>query len=276
MERYRRGRGKKALLGSHQKCWLWGRHLVIETLRAGRWPILDLYLSDRLPAALAGEAREAAERVGVPICVESPDALSRRCHTEEHQGFLARMSEFPYARMEDILAERPASPLYALTAGIQDPHNLGAILRSAEVFGLDALFIEERGQVGVTSMVARSSAGAVNRIPVARARLLALADRMRAEGIAVVGASEKAATGISDFDFARPCAIVIGNEGSGISAELAARCSAMVRIPQAGAIGSLNAAAAAAVFFYEARRQRACRASRSAIAASPAAPAASE
>jgi 23S rRNA (guanosine2251-2'-O)-methyltransferase len=147
--------------------------------------------------------------------------------------------------------------VYAVADGVQDPHNFGAMLRSAEVFGVEAFFISERGQAPVTSMAARSSAGAVNRVPIVRVPdLAALVDRLRERRIRVVGASEKAGEDLTAFDFTGPAAIVIGNEGSGIRPEVQARCDALLRIPQHGAIGSLNAAAAAAVFFYEMRRQR--------------------
>lgn len=259
MERYRRSKGKKALLGSHQKCWIWGRNLVLETLSAGRWPIAELYLADDLPAEEGRRARSLAAGAGVPFAVESPAALTRRCHASEHQGYLARMYEFPYADVEPLLTAAK-NALFAIADGIQDPYNFGAIIRSAEVFGVHAVWIGEKGQVPVTSMVARSSAGAVNRVPIARVPNLAgLADRLRAAGVRVVGASEKSDRPLFEFDFTGPVAIVVGNEGRGIRMDLAARCDAILQIPQHGFIGSLNAAAAASVFFYEASRQRAIR-----------------
>ena len=145
-----------------------------------------------------------------------------------------------------------------MTDGIQDPHNFGAIIRSAEVFRVDAIFIPERGQVPVTGMVVRSSAGAVNRVPIVRTEDHAeLARRLRGRGIALVGASEKAGKSLFDFDFTRPVAIVVGGEGRGISEGLKSACDALLKIPQYGALGSLNAAVAASIFFCEARRQKA-------------------
>jgi 23S rRNA (guanosine2251-2'-O)-methyltransferase len=231
--------------------------LVGETLRAGRWPILELHLADDLPAGQLQTARELAVERGVKVQVGSREALQRLCHTSEHQGYLAKMPPFPFADAEAVLAARPAQPLYLVLDAIQDPYNFGAMLRSAEVFAVDAVFIGTERQVEVTSLVARSSAGAVNRVPIAQVSdLVKFAGRLAALEIPLVSASEKAERTIDAHDFRSSTAIVIGNEGTGITPALAAQCRQFVRIPQYGAIGSLNAAAAAAIVFYEARRQR--------------------
>jgi 23S rRNA (guanosine2251-2'-O)-methyltransferase len=260
VERYKRGKGKKPLLGSHQKCWLWGRNLVLETLAAGRWPIADLFLADSLPADAIASATARAQALGVAVSVSPAGDLEKLGHTSEHQGHLARMNEFPYAPFEDLpLASADGhTPFYVMLDGIQDPFNFGAILRAAEVFGADGTIIAAIGQVGVISMVARSSAGAVNRIPIARVEsLCAAAEVLQGRGVVLVGASEKASTDISVCDLKRPVCIVMGNEGVGLSPAILAWCGETVRIPQHGRVGSLNAAVAAGVFFYEVRRQRA-------------------
>jgi len=257
MERHGRGKGKKRLLGSHQKCWIWGRNPVVETLAAGRWEILELVLSSELDPALLASTRRIAEERSVPTRIEPPDALERLCHTSEHQGFLARMTDFPYAMESQVLSTLPERSFNVILDGIQDPYNFGAIIRSAEVFGVDAIFIPAVGQVGVTSMVARSSVGAVNRIPIVRSEdLESTVEALKRAGLAVVAASEKATTAITAYDFRRSVAILVGNEGKGVSPALIERCDATVCIPQVGRIGSLNAAVAAGIFFYEVRRQR--------------------
>lgn len=257
MERHSRGRGKQKLLGSHQKCWIWGRNAVLETLTAGRWKILDLHLSSQLPPAQIELARSQAAGQGLEPVLEDAEQLSRLCHTTEHQGYLARMTEFPYAALEPVLAALPAVPFCVILDGLQDPYNFGAIIRSAEIFGADAVFINESGQVGVTSMVVRSSAGAVNRIPIVRLPdVLAAVECLRGRGVQVVAASEKAEYDLMSHDLKTGTAIVIGNEGVGPRPELLRHCNAAVRIPQVGQIGSLNAAVAAGIFCYEVRRQR--------------------
>ncbi len=257
MERHNRGKGKKQLLGSHQKCWIWGRNPVVETLSAGRWEIVDLYLSRLLNPAQLEQAQALATRQRLnPVLVE-PDELTHLCHSSEHQGYLARMTEFPYADEASVISQLPVNPFCVLLDGIQDPYNFGAIIRSAEILGSDAVFIAEVGQVGVTSMVVRSSAGAVNRLPIVRVPdMVALIGRLNSKGIQVVAASEKATCNIMDFNFTQGISIVIGNEGVGFGAPLLQKCNAVVKIPQTGHIGSLNAAVAAGIFFYEVRRQR--------------------
>jgi 23S rRNA (guanosine2251-2'-O)-methyltransferase len=257
MERHSRGKGKKKLLGSHQKCWIWGRNAVMETLQAGRWSIVDLYLSRQLPTDCLDQAGALAAPVGLVPVIEDPEVLSRLCHTTEHQGYLARMTDFPYSDEAQVMAGFPSLPFCIVLDGIQDPYNFGAIIRSAEVFGANAVFIGESGQVGVTSMVVRSSAGAVNRVPIVRVGdVEALVVRLRATGLRVVAASEKAEGVAAAYDFKRGTALLMGNEGVGPRPALLSQCDTVIKIPQVGCIGSLNVAVAAGIFCYEIRRQR--------------------
>ena len=257
MERHSRGKGKKKLLGSHQKCWIWGRNAVMETLQAGRWPIVDLYVSRLLPQECLDQIGALCARAGLVPVIEDPEVLAQLCHTTEHQGYLARMTDFPYADATQVLTSLPGDPFCVILDGIQDPFNFGAIIRSAEVFGAHAIFIGETGQVGVTSMVVRSSAGAVNRIPISRVPDLEVwAGELKARSLRIVAASEKATAKLMDNDFSAGSAIVIGNEGVGPRSGLLSQCDSVVKIPQVGHIGSLNAAVAAGIFFYEVRRQR--------------------
>ncbi len=257
VERYKRGKGKE-LLGSHQKCWIWGRNLVLETLAAGRWPIADLFLSESLAEEAFQSARARASELGTAVEVVPPAMLEKLGHTGEHQGYLARMLAFPYTPFDQMpLGSGGAPPFVVMLDGIQDPYNLGAILRSAEVFGAQAAILPVAGQAGVSSMVARSSAGAVNRIPITRVESLErAADALRERGVFLVGASEKAEKELESCDLRVPVCLVVGNEGAGISEAMRARCSILARIPQYGHVGSLNAAVAAGIFFYEVRRQR--------------------
>ena len=257
MERHGRCKGKKRLLGSHQKCFIWGRNVVTETLAAGRWEILDLHLSAGLDSQELDEARALAVRRGLAPVILPPEKLTHLCRSSEHQGYVARMTDFPYSDEEEACAGLPKRSVVAVLDSVQDPYNFGAILRSAEILGLHAVFIGEKEQVGITSMVVRASAGAVNRVPVVRVPdIIPLAARLGARGMRLVAASEKADTPIFQCDFSGATAVVIGNEGRGVRPELLALCHATVRIPQVGKIGSLNAAVAASVFFYEILRQR--------------------
>lgn len=247
-------------LGNHQTSWIWGRHLVQETLQARYWPVLELWLADDLPESEVAATTQLAIAAKVRVQRAARNSLVSRCRGEDHQGYAARMAEFPYHTPEYILRKPAPFPFAIALDRIQDPFNFGTMLRSAEIFGAQGVIIGTREQVGVTSQVARSSVGAVNRLPVARvpdlAEFLSSPDPQK---FTVVAASEKASSVISDFDFCRPILLVVGNEGRGISDEVAAYCQAAVRIPQQGTLNSLNAAAALAIICYEARRQQVSR-----------------
>jgi 23S rRNA (guanosine2251-2'-O)-methyltransferase len=257
VERSQRGKGKQKLLGSHNRCWVWGRNAVLETLRAGRWPILELHLSAALDRPHLQAARRLAEAGNVPIQIVADADLTRLCRSSEHQGYVARMPPYPYAAASELLALTTAQPVFVILDSIQDPYNFGAILRSADALGVQGVFVAETGQADVNSLVVRSSAGAVNHLSIAQVpNLTELARQLAARGVLLVAASEKSARDLFDSDFRQPVAVVIGNEGRGIHADLLAQCHEQVRIPQAGHVSSLNAAVAAGILFYEIRRQR--------------------
>jgi 23S rRNA (guanosine2251-2'-O)-methyltransferase len=257
VERSRRGKGKKKLLGSHQRCWLWGRNLVRETLLAGRWPIVELFVADDLPRTDVEAVRAATARGGFELTVVPRERLERLAHTSEHQGHLAKMGPFPYAKSGELIEGASSRSLFLVLDAIQDPYNFGAMLRSAGAFGVDGVFVGKRRQVPVTSMVARSSVGVVNRVPICRVDDLALHVRtLRARGVRVIGASGKGDRPLAECELHGATAIVVGNEGAGIGPEVLAECDELARIPLAVDVDSLNAAAATAILLYEVTRQR--------------------
>ncbi len=249
-------------LAGHQRSWLWGRHPVVEALEAGRWPVAELYLSSALSPDAAGHAATLARGMGALVETVLPERLRELAHAEDHQGYLARMGPFPYAAVGGVLEDARlcgdgAPPLFLVLDAVQDTFNFGAIIRSAEALGARAVFVGATGQAGVNSLVARASAGAVNRIPVAETDdLPGLARTLRERGVFVAAADEKEGVPCAGCDFRRPSALVLGNEGRGVGAALAAECDGRVRIPMAGGIASLNVAAAAAVLLYEVWRQK--------------------
>jgi 23S rRNA (guanosine2251-2'-O)-methyltransferase len=259
-----KGKKKKApLMGSHQRCWIWGRMSVVETLRAARWPILELHLSGDLPSDELDAARRLADSLDLPTSIESARTLSQLCHSDEHQGYLAKMPPFPYDDAEDLLRNVPDEAFYVLLDAVQDPFNFGAILRSADALGVDAVFIASHNQVDVTSLVVRASAGAVNYVPLAKVDdLAAWIGRLKATGLQVVGTSPRAKCDVSQHDFRPSSAVILGNEAVGIRPELLALCDDRVSIRQRGHVGSLNAAVSAGILFYEISRQRDAGASR--------------
>jgi 23S rRNA (guanosine2251-2'-O)-methyltransferase len=251
----RRRKRRRKFLGSHQRAWIWGRYAVLETLRAGLWKPLELRFSTRLDAAERAEVDALTSTLEVSFV--SPDELTELCGTTEHQGFAARLPPFPYRTADEVLLKANANPSFVLLDGIQDPHNFGAILRSADGMGIDAVFVGTTGQTEITSQVVRSSAGAVNHVPIASSEdLPGLVREVRERGVQIVGASEKNKVAAADCDFRQPTLLIIGNEGTGIRPELLQLCDQTATIPQFGAVGSLNAAVSAGILFYELRRQR--------------------
>jgi 23S rRNA (guanosine2251-2'-O)-methyltransferase len=254
-----KGTGTRRLLASHARSWLWGRNLVLETLTAGRWPVFELHLASDLPADAVSAATTAIQAAGQKPKTSrvAKTRLAQLCGTADHQGYVARVGEYPYVSADEMLARARQPALWLILDGVQDPYNLGAMLRSAEVFGVDGVFLASQGQAGVNSLAARSSAGAVNRLDIARIDSLpAFIARLRREAVRVVGASVGADYSLETVDLAGPTALVIGNEGTGLSREVMTACNMLAKIPQAGSLNSLNAAAAAAVCLYEVQRQR--------------------
>jgi 23S rRNA (guanosine2251-2'-O)-methyltransferase len=253
----RRRSSRRDVLTNHNRCWIWGRNVVLETLRAGRWPIIELLVGDRADDSLWDEAARLAQQLGITPQAMDDATLTQACHSGEHQGMAARMAPFPYATVAQLLNGLPADALLVVLDRLQDPFNFGAVVRSASTLGLNGIVIGQKEQVEVNSLVARSSAGAVNHIAIASTDdLVQTVDAFRERGFQIVAASEKADAPLCDADFRRPTVAIIGNEGKGIRPELLARCDRSLGIPMSGPVGSLNAAVAAGILFYEMRRQR--------------------
>ena len=247
---------------------------MLETLKAGRWPIVELFVDANQPEPELADVQRLAEPLEIAVELADADRLTQLSQTYEHQGFLARMGEFPCedsaslmqaARMATQLAASNSaasgfsalSPLFVVCDRIQDAHNFGAILRSCDAMKLDGMVIGERYQSSITPHVARSSAGAVNHQRIFRVPLLteAIAMLKQAE-FQIIAASEKSSTMVWEVDLARPTVVLIGSETSGIALELLALCDTHVAIPMLGGVNSLNAAVAAGIVLYECRRQQ--------------------
>ena len=170
---------------------------------------------------------------------------------------IAKMAPFPYADPEQIRQQTTGTPLYLILDRVQDPYNFGAIIRSAEILGTDAIFLGEQEQCDVTSLVCRTSAGAVNHVPLAQVpNLVAFCQQLKSEKINVLGTAMQAEETLVDYAFTHPTALIVGNEGTGLHPDLLATCSHLIRIPQQGETESLNVAVSAGILLYEASRQR--------------------
>jgi 23S rRNA (guanosine2251-2'-O)-methyltransferase len=189
---------------------------------------------------------------------ETPaDELERLCESPDHQGVVAEADPYPYADPNSLFEDDDGQGLVVALDQVQDPHNLGAVCRAAEVAGAVGVVIPERRAASVTPAVCKASAGAVEHLPVARVRNLAdwLAEAKEG-GAWIYGADAEAERRYTDVDWTGRAVLVLGSEGSGMRRRVAATCDELVSIPVAGQVGSLNASVAAAVILFEARRQR--------------------
>ncbi|MDD5863382.1 MAG: 23S rRNA (guanosine(2251)-2'-O)-methyltransferase RlmB [Firmicutes bacterium] len=236
-----------------------GRNALQEALKSGR-TIDKVFIAegdtDRGLQRLAAQAKEAGAVV-VPVDRRKLDAMS---FTHAHQGVIAQAAAHVYYTIDDILEEaasRGETPLIVLCDELSDPHNLGAILRSAECAGAHGVVIPKRRSVGLTATVSKASAGAVEYMKVARVtNMNAAIAELKGKGVWVFGTAAEGSIPMYQADLTVPAAIVIGNEGDGLSQLVRKNCDVMVSIPMKGRISSLNASAAASILLYEAVRQR--------------------
>lgn len=237
---------------------IYGLHAVREALRAGVRPLQRLLVlaTDRQ----FGEIVRLAKEQRVPVHVEPRAAFDRLVPAGHHQGVVGVVAAKAYAEPDDILASAQAegqTPMLVLLDGVEDPHNLGAILRTAEASGVQGVFIPERRAVGLTSTVAKASAGAVDHMSVGRVpNLSRLIERLQRAGIWVYALDAEATKVYTELDFRGPVALVFGGEGKGVRPGVRDACDEAAHIPMLGKVGSLNVSASAAIVLYEAVRQR--------------------
>lgn len=236
-----------------------GRHPVLEALRAGR-PLRKLLVARASAATgsvhqLIGEAR----RRGIPVQEVDARVVDRLARTRAPQGVIAYAAAHAMVEVDDLLRlarDRGEPPFVLLLDGVEDPGNLGAILRSAEAAGVHGVVIPRHRAVGLTPAVAAASAGAIEHVPVAQSPNLSRAiDLLKGAGVWVVGADQGAGQVIFDAALRPPIALVAGGEGRGLGRLVRERCDLLVRIPMHGATASLNVSVAAALALFEVRRQ---------------------
>ena len=256
---YRRREREQAAPVEENENQLEGRNALTEALRSGR-TIDKVFIAsgetDRGLQRLAAEAKEAGAVV-VPVDRRKLDAMS---FTRSHQGVIALAAARSYYSIDDILqeaADRGETPLIVICDELSDPHNLGAILRSAECAGAHGVIIPKRRSVGLTAVVAKSSAGAVEYMKVAKVtNINAAITELKEKGVWIFGTAAEGSIPMYQADLTGPTAIVIGSEGEGMSRLVEKNCDVTVHIPMKGRITSLNASAAASILLYEAVRQR--------------------
>ena len=241
---------------------IYGRNPVLEAIKA-RAPVEKILLAEHLKGGVIEDIKSRARKEGIKIEKAERNRLDQLAGTGDHQGVIAFLPEKDYCSVEEILQmaqKRGEPPFITLLDEVQDPQNLGAIIRSAEGAGVHGVIIPKRRAVGLTEVVAKASAGAIEHIPVARVENLVGALRqLKGEGIWIFGADQNGETLYYQADFSGPVGIVIGSEGRGIRRLIRENCDFLIRIPMYGRIDSLNASVAAALIFYEVRRQRETR-----------------
>lgn len=238
--------------------FIFGIRAVMEAIEAGK-DIDRILIKKELSGDLANELFEVARRYEIPmrrVPLEKINRISRK----NHQGVLAILSQVTYHKLENLvpmLYEEGRLPFIILLDGITDVRNFGAIARTCECAGADAIVIPDHNSVGVNGDAVKTSAGALHYLPVCREHSILGAVRfLKDNGYKVVAASEKAAINYTQASYTDPVAIVMGAEDVGISPEVLRQCDSLVAIPQFGNIGSLNVSVAAGILIYEVVRQR--------------------
>ena len=235
-----------------------GRNPVMEALQSGR-PVNKVLVSDQLNKQSQQQLQKAVKKSNTMMQVVPKKRLDQLSNGK-HQGMIAFVSAYEYVSVDMILQraeEEQAAPLILILDEIEDPHNLGAILRTADATGVHGVIIPKRRAVGLTETVAKASAGAIEHIPVARVTNIATTiDQLKQQNIWVVGTDERGSDDYRTLDGETALAIVIGNEGKGISRLVKEKCDWMVHVPMHGAIPSLNASVASSLLMYEVYRKR--------------------
>lgn len=236
---------------------IYGLLPVIEALRASSRRIDKVLVADGIRGAKISEVIDLCREHSIPWSRVSRDTVAKLIpHGANHQGLVAYAASSSYVSTDDIVP-RDGTAFVLLLDGVEDPRNLGAVLRAAECAGIDGVVIPERRAVGLTDTVAKSSAGAIEHVKVAKvANLNRYIEELKKRDIWVVGTSVATSMTYTEWDWTRPTALVLGSEGSGLHRLVAENCDALVKIPMYGKIDSLNVSVAAGVLLFEARRQR--------------------
>ena len=240
--------------------WIAGKHAVLEALKSGR-PLNKIWIDRQAKSSSMKPIEAEARSAGVVVQAVDRRKLDELAGDVRHQGVVAQTAAKAYAEWPDLIDQatgRDEPPLLLVLDGIEDPHNLGSMLRTAECAGVHGIVVPKRRSAGLSATVSKVSAGAVEHVPVARVpNLVRAIQDMKERGLWVAGADGGAGQTVHEADLTMPLALVIGNENKGISRLVKEQCDFLVRLPLRGQIGSLNASVAAGVIMYEALRQRA-------------------
>ena len=239
---------------------IYGRKPVLETLKSGNRAVSHIYLMQGSRDGILNQIEAHAKAKGIPIGLETRHRMDTLAGTEHHQGVIAIAENYQYADLQDLLdiaRDKSELPFLLLLDEIEDPHNLGAILRSADAAGVHGVVIPKHRAVEVNATVIKASAGAAEHVATVKVtNLNETIKKLKDENVWVVGTDVEASKNFYEYDFRQPVALVIGNEGNGLRRLVRENCDQLVKIPMGGKGSSLNASVAAALVLFEVTRQR--------------------
>ena len=232
-----------------------GIHAVYEALASRRQPIERIHISREAHTSKLKEILDLARERGVPVRKEERAILDRMAEGQVHQGIIAISAALSYADFETLF--KPDKPLVVMLDGIEDPHNLGAVMRTAEACGASGIVVPERHSAPLSATVVKASAGASIYLPVVRVKnVVNTIEELKTRGLWVIGVDPAGTQDWTDFDYTGPVAFVLGGEHRGLRRLVREHCDVLVRLPMLGKIASLNISVAAGVVLYEVVRQR--------------------
>ena len=238
---------------------LYGLHPVEEAIRSGSRQLDHVSVARERRDERLERLIQLCRTAGIRVALEPRDQLTRLARTDAHQGVLAVVKERQFLGVQDLLAHKEEGHhrFFLALDGVEDPHNLGALLRTADGAGVDGVILPERRSAPVTATVAKTSAGASEHVRIARVTNLVRAlEQMKQKHVWVLGLDERGTPDYTEFDFKTDCVLVLGREGAGLHDLVKKTCDHLLRIPMAGQVSSLNVSVAGAVVMYEAMRQR--------------------
>jgi 23S rRNA (guanosine2251-2'-O)-methyltransferase len=236
---------------------IYGINPVSEALRSGRCQIKEIWVAEGRDFTRLEGIVGMAESQGIPIRQVERSKLDSLTASAPHQGVVGFIDQFNYTDLDAILQRGEGAPLLLVLDGIEDPRNLGALIRTADACGVWGVIIPKDRAAAITSAVAKSSAGAVFHIPVVRVvNISSTLKKIKERGIWVIGAAAEAQTDLFHHDLTIPLAMVIGGEGRGLRPLIKRECDLLVSIPMKGKVNSLNASVAGSIILYEIIRQR--------------------
>lgn len=238
---------------------LYGLHPVEEAIRSGSRQLDHVSVSRERRDERLEQLVELCRIAGIRVSMEPRSQLTRLARTDAHQGVLAVVKERKYLDIEDLLGSKQDNQhrFFLALDGIEDPHNLGALIRTADGAGIDGIVLPERRSAPITATVAKTSAGASEHVQIARVtNLVRTLEQMKQKNVWVLGLDERGSPNYTEFNFKTDCVLVLGREGAGLHDLVKKTCDHLLRIPMAGKVSSLNVSVAGAIVMYEAMRQR--------------------